>query len=280
MSSLSMLDKRKLEDLFGMSTGWVLDFTDSSFSDFFRTTCNIDIDDGKYKTKGASKAKRLRMFWNIEPDKTVGKALVEMIEIAKHIGVQNDSISNAKIFEDCEAIASRLIGEKLKEKTHTEDNFLKIQFDKINLSSLGLENTIVPVIDNRIKEAFSCRSSNSFLCVVIMCGSILEGLLLGVATKHPKEFNKAAASPRIHGKVKPFYEWKLAEFIDVAYELGILSLDVKKFSHALRDFRNYIHPFEQITSGFNPDEHTADICLQVLKAAMGGISKSKFAAEV
>ena len=31
-------------------------------------------------------------------------------------------------------------------------------------------------------------------------------------------------------QVKAFHEWSLGAFIDVAYELGVLKLDVKKFS--------------------------------------------------
>ena len=46
-----------------------------------------------------------------------------------------------------------------------------------------------------------------------------------------------------------FQDWKLTNFIDVSYELGLLDEDVK-VSHALRNFRNYIHPYEQV-SGFN-----------------------------
>jgi hypothetical protein len=48
--------------------------------------------------------------------------------------------------------------------------------------------------------------------------------------------------------------------------------DVKKFSHGLRDFRNYIHPYEQMQSGFAPDEHTAKLCFQVLKAALASVA--------
>jgi hypothetical protein len=44
--------------------------------------------------------------------------------------------------------------------------------------------------------------------------------------------------------------------------------DVKKFSHVVIGFRNYIHPYEQMSSRFIPDRHTALICLQVLKAAI------------
>jgi hypothetical protein len=97
----------------------------------------------------------------------------------------------------------------------------------------------------------------------------LEGVLLGMALNNPKEFNQAVASPKDkEGKVKQFHEWSLSNLIDVASETGFLKEDVKKFSHSLRDFRNYIHPFEQLSSRFNPDEHTAKICLQVLQAAI------------
>ena len=73
-------------------------------------------------------------------------------------------------------------------------------------------------------------------------------------------------------RVKQLHEWGLANFIDVACELGYLKLHVKKFSHALRDFRNYIHPYEQMSSGVRPDKHAAEICLQVLKAAVATLS--------
>ena len=73
-------------------------------------------------------------------------------------------------------------------------------------------------------------------------------------------------------KVRQFQEWTLANFIDVASDVGILKLDVKKFSHGLRDFRNYIHPYQQMISGFTPDEHTAKVCFQVLKAALASVA--------
>ena len=78
------------------------------------------------------------------------------------------------------------------------------------------------------------------------------------------------------GKIRNLNEWKLNNFIDVSCEVGFLKEDVKKFSHALRDFRNYIHPYQQMSMGFQPDEHTAKICFQVLKAALYQIEqKSK-----
>ena len=79
---------------------------------------------------------------------------------------------------------------------------------------------------------------------------------------------RSKTAPKKAGVVKNnIYEWKLAELIEVAFEVDDLKLDVKLFSHVLRDFRNYIHPFHQMQQSFNPDQHTVDICWQVFKAA-------------
>src|SRR5262249_2538594 len=112
------------------------------------------------------------------------------------------------------------------------------------------------------------------LAVIFLCGSTLEGILLGTACLHPKEFNQSPASPKDSmAKAKQFPEWTLSDFINVARDLNLIGEDVKKFSHALRDFRNYIHPYHQMSSNFNPDEHTAKICWQVLQAAIVQLSK-------
>lgn len=42
--------------------GFVLDFSDTSFADFFSSELSTDIDDAKYAVRGGSKGKRLRYF--------------------------------------------------------------------------------------------------------------------------------------------------------------------------------------------------------------------------
>ena len=149
-----------------------------------------------------------------------------------------------------------------------EDDFLRRDFSDVRFDGLGLEPSVLAILEQRIKEIEKCYSAGSPLAVVLLAGSTLEGVLLGVATGHPREFNCASAAPKDSlGKVRAFQSWTLHGFIDVARELHLIEHDTHKFSHALRDFRNYIHPFEQLASGFSPREHTAKICLQVLKAA-------------
>ena len=109
--------------------------------------------------------------------------------------------------------------------------------------------------------------------MIFLCGSVLEGVLLGAARHDPAKFNQAKATPKTkNGSPKPFHDWSLAELIDVACEIDILQLDVKKFSHELRDFRNYIHPYEQMKSGFTPGKYTAKVCFQVLEAALANLA--------
>lgn len=63
MSNLSLPNKAFLEEVFNMRGGYVLDFSNASFSNYF-AELNIDIyDDEKYPGFGDSKANRMRAFW-------------------------------------------------------------------------------------------------------------------------------------------------------------------------------------------------------------------------
>jgi len=156
-----------------------------------------------------------------------------------------------------------------------EDEFLKREFSEISLDKIGLDGVITETLKVRFEEMKKCLSAKAPLSVIFLAGSTLEGILLGIALKHPKEFNQSKVSPKDkEGKVKDFPHWTLSNFIDAAYDVGLLLEDVKKFSHSLRDFRNYIHPYQQVSTGFNPDKHTAAICWQVLKAAIYQLTKN------
>lgn len=156
-----------------------------------------------------------------------------------------------------------------------EDEFLKREFGTVDISKIQLESAFTEILQYRIEEIEKCFAAESPLSVVLLAGSTLEGVFLGLANKYPKHFNTAYASPKDqNGKVRAFHEWNLNAFIDVGRELGLIQHDTSKFSHTLRDFRNYVHPFEQLASGFNPRTHTAKLCLQVLKAAIQEIGEN------
>lgn len=273
MSSLTDIEKRYLEKQLGMGGGYVLDYTDATFGELFNRH-RIDIHGRKYQTYGTSKAKKMRAFWQSEPDGLVGKVLSEMLDAYEADCDLNNRQTDSALLEKSRGIVSRLCGRPQPAKpVQTASDFLSHEFTIPNVQRLPIEAQAIPIIDSRLAEARRALAAGAHLSVIFLCGSVLEAVLLGAAQKEPAGFNQASASPKGgDGSVKRFHEWSLAQLIDVSCEVGLLKPDVKKFSHGLRDFRNYIHPYEQMISGFTPDEHTAKLCFQVLKAALASVA--------
>lgn len=104
-----------------------------------------------------------------------------------------------------------------------------------------------------------------------------EGLLFDAADKNIRKFNIAASAPKDNktGKTKKLAEWTLSHLINVAHEVGVISLDVKEYGQKLINFRNYIHPLEQLRQKFNPDIHTGRISWHVLQAAISDLNQQR-----
>lgn len=75
MSDLNAIEKRKLERALGMGSGYVLNFSNRTFAEFFLDSFGIDIYDAKYNYGSGSKANRMRAFWERESNYLVGRVL-------------------------------------------------------------------------------------------------------------------------------------------------------------------------------------------------------------
>ncbi len=273
MSSLTDIEKRYLEKLFGMGGGYVLDFTDATFGEFFEQH-NVDIHGRKYQTFGTSKAKKLRAFWASESDRQIGTVLSEMLDSYEADCDLYERNLDSKLLSRTRGIAGRLTGRSaVPRSAMNEGEFLAREFSVPDIQKMPIDAEVASIVEARLDEARVALAAGAHLSVIFLCGSVLEAVLLGATRQSPAKFNQANATPKTaDGSPKRFHEWTLAQLIDVACEVGVLKIDVKKFSHGLRDFRNYIHPYEQMTSGFTPDEHTAKVCFQVLKAALASLA--------
>lgn len=268
MSDLKFHERDALESLFDMGGGYVLDFSNATFEMFFKDY-GIDIYDSRYEDYGHSKAKRLRAFWIKESNQVVGEVLDGLIQYAKGKDVDE------KQLDRCEAIVLRLLGKQSSSDTPSEKEFLDESF-QFNLDKLDIDSSLKSVVEQRLDEVSKCFGASAYLSVIFLCGSTLEGLLLDVASKKPREFNLARSAPKkIDGKAKPFNEWTLSDLINVAYECRFIKKDVKDYANTLRNFRNYIHPHQQRVEEFYPDEHTAKISSQVLKASIADLGKKR-----
>lgn len=266
MSSLKNYELKIFENIFGMGGGYVLDFSNSSFSQFFSDYI-VDIYDDKYSINGDSKANRLRAFVKIENDKLVGQVLSDLLKYTK-------TINNIQIPEEAQNIINRLLGLKQEPKLSEEDQFLKKEFGKINLSFIK-DLFLAQVLNDRLNEIEITMKNKAYLSSIFLMGSVLEGVLFELAYSNPALFNTAKSSPKRQGEksAKPFSEWTLNNLIDVSHEIGFIREDVKRYIQSLRDFRNFIHPREQILLKFKPDKHTVEISFKVLQASISQINE-------
>jgi hypothetical protein len=97
--NIRAIDMLFLDDLFAMGGGYVLNFSDRTFSQFFAEELNCDIDDPAYAVNGRSKGKRLRCFLQTVDIPTVVrtlKALWEYREAVRLRAQQPDTLENAE----------------------------------------------------------------------------------------------------------------------------------------------------------------------------------------
>lgn len=272
MSSITQAEKRFLENILGMASGYVLDYTDATFGDFFQSY-QIHFHGPKYQIHGTSKAKKMRAFWELEPDGVVADILAGMLDSYEANCIISETVANDALLQKCREAVARLNGIAPGANIDDKQSFLNQEFTLPNVDKLPIEPQFASIIEGRLSEARIVLSAGAYLSVIFLCGSVLEAALLGAAQMEPAKFNKSPTSPcGKDGKPKKFADWNLAQLIDTAYAVGILKQDVQKFSHALRDFRNYIHPYQQVVHGFTPDEHTAKLCFQTLKAALADLA--------
>jgi hypothetical protein len=133
-----------------------------------------------------------------------------------------------------------------------------------------------PIIQARWLEAQRCQHAGAYLAAVIIMGSILEALLLARCSMSPSDAYQSSAAPkdRNSGKNIALHDWSLSVLIDVSVSKLWLKTDRGGFSHALRQSRNIVHPYEQARSGANFDEATCKVCWQVLNASVDDLLAS------
>lgn len=98
MANIRAIDILILDDVFDMSSGYVLDFSDRTMSQFFAQELNVDIDAPLYKEHGTSKAKRLRCFLQKVDAATAVRtlnALWEYREASRLRRGKEDAVQNA-----------------------------------------------------------------------------------------------------------------------------------------------------------------------------------------
>lgn len=261
--------KQLLERLFNMATGYVLDFSNTTFASFVETAVGFD----PYERYHGSKAVILRQIWLQEPPSVVARLNLELLERWRVNKSANDEAITAfekQAYEKLAAFFGELNSDRLSPETLA---FLDKDFGEVDIDALPSELTSQQIIQARLDEIDRCLAAEAPLAVIFLVGSTLEGLLMELAIAHAPTYTANATTPKHKGSGKPIETWTLADLITVSRALNVLGEDVSKHADQVRNFRNYIHPRQQIRERFEPRMETARIAHQVLVAALADLQR-------
>ena len=136
MANIEYIEKDCFEELFGMRTGYVLDFSNQGFQEFVFEKIHLDI---YAKYQGLSKAKILRRIISDYDNVTVGKLLLELMRYMQAKGMVTDE--NKANFQKCAEIGNRLIGKNVTVKRSAQTSSPKSTVPIVDYDSLLKELT-------------------------------------------------------------------------------------------------------------------------------------------
>lgn len=136
MANIEYIEKDYFEELFGMRTGYVLDFSNRGFQEFVFEKIHLDI---YAKYQGLSKAKILRRIISDYDNVTVGKLLLELMRYMQAKGMVTDE--NKANFQKCAEIGNRLIGKNVTVKRSAQTSSPKSTVPIVDYDSLLKELT-------------------------------------------------------------------------------------------------------------------------------------------
>lgn len=177
--------------------------------------------------------------------------------IGKRLLERSTSIMEAKPLLSQLAGAEAFLQSKLQKDRSPKDS-PNLNFNFIN------DTTLQKVILRDYEEVRKARAATCFKSTIILAGGIVEGILLFLLNRAAPDITKLK---KISTKAKsePFDQWILNDLINASLELGLIRASVDKFSHALREYRNLVHPGLEIRTNITFSEHEADISIKIIQ---------------
>jgi hypothetical protein len=121
-------------------------------------------------------------------------------------------------------------------------------------------SSVADVLIARLDEVEAARRAGAYLLAVIGTGSFVEGLLDDVLRRRDKEARAQTAST---------LDWLLQR----THSRGWIQHDALTFSGYVREYRNFVHPREQLAHRFTPDDDTVLLCWQPVLAVINDLDR-------
>jgi len=110
------------------------------------------------------------------------------------------------------------------------------------------------VIEKYYDQALKAFTAEAHLGAIVACGAVVEGLLTwALLQRGEKALQSRKACKDKQGAVRALTEWNLSNLIDVSVELELIGDTGRAASWALKNFRNFIHPYNVLQQSARPD---------------------------
>lgn len=227
MAELNRIEKLKLEKIFEMDSGYVLDFSNRTLNNFIFETNNIELYDDKYNDNGDSKANRLRTIWQKENNYLVGKLTNEMLQYwkdKKTMSYNEISQTEQSLFDECLKIVNKLAENNLV----TEIEVIREDDDDKDFSLLA--KSIKESIEKNEPEVALDRL-HTYLMKFIrkLCGN------------HEIEITKGESLNAIYGKYVKFIVAHGKVESEMSYKILKYSINVIEAFNDVRNNRSLAH---------------------------------------
>lgn len=115
------------------------------------------------------------------------------------------------------------------------------------------------------QEANEVHQAKAWKSCVVLCGGILEGMLIDALQNRKEEASRSYKELKQKERPPNISRWSLQDMVDVAQDIGILGKGSFYLSHAIRQYRNLIHPAKQVAEGIEITEDSANIAISSIR---------------
>ena len=116
------------------------------------------------------------------------------------------------------------------------------------------------VVERDYAEVQRAYIAKCWKSVIILSGGAIEAVLVDRLLQDTGSARSASKAP----KESDIRKWDFADTINVCVELGLVSPSAERLSHSVRQYRNLVHPGNEIRNKLTFDAEEARIALEVL----------------
>lgn len=135
---------------------------------------------------------------------------------------------------------------------------------------------LVALLERDLREAVTALATQSYKSALILCGSIVEAILMDRLSAREssavKSFERLRQASTVREKSNQIQNWSLSTLLEVAREENLVSLNLCHWGHGIRGFRNLVHPAVEQRKEVEVSRENAEVAWSVVKRLLKEIS--------